>query len=154
MPLNAGDLAPEFILNTEGGKPFDLSSLRGKNVVLFFYPKADTPGCTTEVCSFRDALPEYPADAVVIGISPDAEKSQLKFRHKHELPFSLLADFDHSAADAYEVWIEKSMYDKTYFGVERTTFVIGKDGRIAHIFRKVKPDGHAREVLAALARLG
>ena len=154
MSLNVGDPAPDFILNTESGKPLDLSSLRGKNVVLFFYPKADTPGCTTEVCSFRDALPKYPADAVVIGISPDAEKSQLKFRNKHELPYSLLADFDHSAADVYGVWKEKSMYGKTYFGVERTTFIIGKDGNIACIFNKVKPDGHAQQVLAALAEIG
>ena len=102
MPLNVGDLAPDFVVNTEGGKPLDLSDLRGKNVVLFFYPKADTPGCTTEVCSFRDALPGYPADAEVLGISPDAEASQLKFRNKHELPFTLLADFDHSTAEAYD----------------------------------------------------
>ena len=154
MSLKVGDLAPDFVVNTESGKPLDLSSLRGKNVVLFFYPKADTPGCTTEVCSFRDAAPKYPADSVVIGISPDAEKSQQKFRNKHELPFSLLADFDHSTAEAYGVWKEKSMYGKTYFGVERTTYLITKEGKIARIFNKVKPDGHALEVLVALSELG
>jgi len=138
-------------LTDEAGNPFKLSALKGKTVVLYFYPKADTPGCTTESCEFRDSTAAFSAkDAVIIGISPDAEKAQLKFKSKFDLPFSLLADFDHAGAEAYGVWKEKSMYGKTYMGVERTTFIIGPTGIITHIFEKVKPVGHAAKVLAAL----
>src|SRR5579883_2939623 len=149
--LHPGDPAPEIELPNEAGEPFRLSSLRGKNVVLYFYPKADTPGCTKEACAFRDASPDLShANAVVVGISPDAPKAQAKFKTKYGLPFTLLADVDHHAAEQYGVWKEKSMYGKKYMGVERTTFVIGPDGVIKKIFPKVKVEGHAEEVLAAL----
>ncbi len=151
MSLKVGAKAPNLNLTDEAGNPFKLSALKGKTVVLYFYPKADTPGCTTESCEFRDSTAAFSAkDAVIIGISPDAEKAQLKFKSKFDLPFSLLADFDHAGAEAYGVWKEKSMYGKTYMGVERTTFIIGPTGIITHIFEKVKPVGHAAKVLAAL----
>ena len=128
-----------------------LSELRGKTVVLFFYPKADTPGCTVEACSFRDKKADYDADDVMIfGISPDTPKDQGKFAEKFGLPYRLLADADHAIAESYGVWAEKSMYGKKYMGIERTTFVIGKDGKLTQIFHKVKPENHADEVLAAI----
>jgi peroxiredoxin Q/BCP len=146
-----GDSAPEITLDTDSGEHFRLSSLRGKNVVLYFYPKADTPGCTKEACAFRDASQKFTrANTVIVGVSPDASKAQAKFKDKFDLPFTLLADVDHSAADAYGVWKEKSMYGKKYMGIERTTFVIGADGKIKKIFPKVKVEGHAEEVLAAI----
>jgi thioredoxin-dependent peroxiredoxin len=146
-----GDSAPEITLETDAGQHFELSSLRGKNVVLYFYPKADTPGCTKEACAFRDTSQKFTkANTVIVGVSPDASKAQARFKDKFNLPFTLLADADHKAADAYGVWKEKSMYGKKYFGVERTTFVIGADGKIKKIFPKVKVDGHAEEVLEAL----
>jgi thioredoxin-dependent peroxiredoxin len=151
MALKVGSKAPDLKLTDEAGNPFKLSSLKGKTVVLYFYPKADTPGCTTESCEFRDHSPAFAEkDAVIIGISPDASKAQLKFKSKFDLPFTLLADFEHAGAEAYGVWKEKSMYGKTYMGVERTTFIIGPDGKIKQIFEKVKPAGHAAEVLAAI----
>lgn len=151
MALKVGGKAPELKLTDEAGQAFTLSSLQGKTVVLYFYPKADTPGCTTESCEFRDHAAAFAAKgAVIIGISPDAEKAQGKFKKKFELPFTLLADVEHAGAEAYGVWVEKSMYGKTYWGVARTTFVIGPDGKIQHIFEKVKPAGHAEEVLAVL----
>ncbi|MFN0105462.1 MAG: thioredoxin-dependent thiol peroxidase [Bryobacteraceae bacterium] len=151
MALKEGGKAPELNLTDEAGNPFKLSSLKGKTVVLYFYPKADTPGCTTESCEFRDHTAAFAAkEAVIIGISPDTEKAQTKFKKKFALPFTLLADADHAGAEAYGVWQEKSMYGKTYMGVARTTFVIGADGKIKKIFEKVKPAGHAEEVLAAL----
>ncbi|HEU0124095.1 MAG TPA: thioredoxin-dependent thiol peroxidase [Bryobacteraceae bacterium] len=151
MALKVGSKAPELKLTDEAGNAFKLSSLKGKTVVLYFYPKADTPGCTTESCEFRDHAPAFAAkDAVIIGISPDTEKAQTKFKGKFTLPFTLLADVDHAGAEAYGVWVEKSMYGRTYMGVARTTFVIGPDGKIKHIFEKVKPAGHAEEVLAAI----
>jgi peroxiredoxin Q/BCP len=152
MPeLKVGDPAPPISLPTDQGVPFELGSLHGKNVVLYFYPKADTPGCTKEACEFRDSSPKFSkANTVVVGVSPDAEKAQARFKQKFDLPFALLADKDHSAAEAYGVWKEKSMYGKKYMGVERTTFVIGPDGRIKKIFPKVKVEGHAEEVLAAI----
>ncbi|MCL4851067.1 MAG: thioredoxin-dependent thiol peroxidase, partial [Bryobacteraceae bacterium] len=132
-------------------EPFRLSSLRGRKVVLYFYPKADTPGCTTESCEFRDSMPAIEEkDAVVIGVSPDKPQAQAKFKNKYKLPFTLLADTGHRAAEAYGVWKEKSMYGKKYMGIERTTFLIGEDGKIRKIFSKVKPSGHAGEVLGAL----
>ena len=152
--LNEGSKAPDFSVLTDTGEKFKLSSLAGSNVVLYFYPKADTPGCTKEACSFRDELPRLGAvDAVVLGASPDPVKAVAKFKEKYALPFSLLADEDHKVAEQYGVWQEKVNYGKTYMGVVRTTFIIGKDGRIAKIFPKVKVDGHTEEVLSALSEL-
>jgi peroxiredoxin Q/BCP len=149
--IKPGLKAPELKLTDSTGASFKLSSLKGKTVVLYFYPKADTPGCTAESCEFRDHSNAFAAkDAVIIGISPDTEKAQSKFQKKFGLPFTLLADADHAGAEAYGVWKEKSMYGRTYMGVARTTFVIGPDGKIRHIFEKVKPAGHAEEVLAVL----
>jgi thioredoxin-dependent peroxiredoxin len=150
--LKEGDKAPAISLHTDSGEHFDLSSLEGKNVVLYFYPKADTPGCTKEACEFRDTSQKFTkSNTVIVGVSPDATKAQAKFKDKFDLPFTLLADVDHKAAEAYGVWKEKSMYGKNYMGVERTTFVIGTDGKIKRIFPKVKVEGHAEEVLAAIA---
>ena len=152
--LTEGAKAPEISLLDDAGKPFKLSSLKGQNVVLYFYPKADTPGCTKEACEFRDRLPSIKkAGTTVVGASPDPVSAVAKFKQKFELNFALLADEDHQAAEAYGVWKEKSMYGKKYMGVERTTFIIGKDGKIAKIFPKVKVDGHAEEVMAALTNL-
>ena len=149
--LKEGDPAPDITLETDKGERFALSSLRGKKVVLYFYPKADTPGCTVEACEFRDASkPFSKKNAVIIGISPDQVKSQAKFKQKFDLPFTLLADADRKAAEAYGVWKEKNMYGKKVMGIVRSTFVIGEDGRIEKIFEKVKAQGHAAEVLAAL----
>jgi peroxiredoxin Q/BCP len=153
MPVPAqGDPAPDINLLTDAGQPFSLNSLRGKNVVLYFYPKADTPGCTKEACAFRDDSPKLEAaNTVVIGVSPDKPGAQARFKEKFGLPFTLLADTEHKAAEAYGVWVEKSMYGKKYMAVERATFVIGPDGLIKKVFPKVKVEGHAAEVLAALA---
>jgi peroxiredoxin Q/BCP len=149
--MNINDKAPEFTLQDENGKEISLKSLRGKVVVLYFYPRADTPGCTVEACEFRDTYKQMQkTGAVLLGISPDTPKAQKKFQDKFELPFSLLADADKKVADAFGVVQEKNMYGKKVMGVVRTTFVIGPDGKILHIFSKVKPEGHAVEVLAYL----
>jgi thioredoxin-dependent peroxiredoxin len=149
--LQEGGQAPEIALNTDEGEPFHLSSLRGKNVVLYFYPKADTPGCTKEACSFRDNSKTFSkANTVVVGVSPDTDAAQAKFKKKFDLPFTLLADLNHQAAEDYGVWKEKSMYGKNYMGVERTTFLIDPAGKIKKIFPKVKVDGHAEDVFAAI----
>ena len=149
-----GHLAPDFTLATDSGTPLALSSLGGKVVVLYFYPKDDTSGCTTEACEFRDAFPRFKkSKAVILVVSPDSVESHRKFRAKYGLPFTLLADTGHQVAERYGVWKEKSMYGRKYMGVERTTFLIGADGRIAKVFRKLKPAGHAEEVEAALAEL-
>ncbi|MBL8218156.1 MAG: thioredoxin-dependent thiol peroxidase [Bryobacterales bacterium] len=151
MPIAEATIAPDIELKTDEDQPFSLHSLRGKNVVLYFYPKADTPGCTTEACEFRDAMPDFSGvNAVVLGISPDAPNAQAKFRKKYSLPFSLLCDTEHAVAEAYGVWVEKSMYGRKYMGIERTTFVIGTDGKIRKVFNKVKPAGHAAQVIEAL----
>jgi thioredoxin-dependent peroxiredoxin len=152
MPkLKEGDPAPPISLDTDAGEHFDLSSLKGQNVVLYFYPKADTPGCTKEACEFRDTSPKLTkANTVIVGVSPDTTNAQAKFKQKFDLPFTLLADIDHKAAEDYGVWAEKSMYGKKYMGVDRTTFVIGPDGVIKKVFPKVKVEGHAEEVLAAI----
>jgi peroxiredoxin Q/BCP len=153
MPdLSAGAVAPDFrvpALTREGEKEIALSDYRGKsNVVLYWYPKDDTPGCTKEACSFRDQLKDYEAvGAVILGISPDDSKSHAKFAEKFALPFPLLADVDHKVAEAYGVWKEKMNYGKTYMGIERTTFVIDKAGKIAKVFPKVKVDDHSDKVL-------
>jgi peroxiredoxin Q/BCP len=150
--LSVGDQAPAFSLADDTGATVALSDFREQTVVLYFYPKADTPGCTTESCEFRDAFPRFGGvDAVILGASPDTVRAQAKFRQKFSLPFALLADADHALAEAYGVWKEKSMYGRTYMGVERTTFVIDGSGTITHVFSKVKPAGHAEEVLAALS---
>jgi thioredoxin-dependent peroxiredoxin len=149
--LKEGDPAPAIHVDDDHGQPFELASLKGKNVVLYFYPKADTPGCTKEACEFRDNSKKFTkADTVIVGVSPDKSAAQSKFKDKFDLPFTLLADIDHKVTEDYGVWVEKSMYGKTYMGVERSTFLIGKDGKIRKIFRKVKPEGHAEEVFAAL----
>ena len=151
MPeLQEGTPAPPIQLQTDTGDAFDLQSLRGKNVVLFFYPKADTPGCTIEAKEFRDAKDKFQGtDTTILGISPDAPAAQAKFKQKFELPYTLLCDTEHEVAEAYGVWKEKSMYGKKYMGIERTTFLIDKNGNVAKIFRKVKPEGHADEVYEA-----
>lgn len=152
--LKVGAKAPEVSLLDDAGAKFKLSSLKGKNVVLYFYPKASTPGCTVEACAFRDEMPRInKAGTVVVGVSPDPVKAIAKFKEKQKLNFTLLADEEHKAAEAYGVWAEKSLYGRTFMGVVRTTFIIGADGKIAKIFPKVKVDGHSAEVLAALAAL-
>ncbi len=144
--------APDFTLPADDDRDVTLSSLRGKWVVLYFYPKDDTSGCTTQACGFRDSFPRFgDLDAVILGVSPDGVKSHQKFKDKHDLPFTLLADTEHAVAELYGVWKEKSMYGRTYMGIERTTFLIDPDGRIARIFAKVKPAGHAEEVAEAIA---
>ena len=152
MPVEEGTAAPDFSLLSDSGETVTLSSLKGKPVVLYFYPRDDTPGCTTQACDLRDSWTEFERrGAKVLGVSPDDEASHVKFKQKFDLPFTLLADPDHATADDYGVWVEKSMYGKTYMGVERSTFVIGPDGTLAKVMRKVKPDTHADDVLAALA---
>ena len=152
MPIAEGTPAPDFTLPTDAGDTLTLSSLRGQWVVLFAYPKDDTSGCTVEACEFRDALPQFDASkAVILGISPDSVKSHVKFKAKFELPYTLLADEEKTVLQAYDVWKEKSMYGKKYMGVERTTFLIDPTGQVAKVFPKVKPAGHAAEVMAAIA---
>ncbi len=152
MAPETGETAPDFTLPDQEGNDVTLSQLRGKTVVLSFYPKADTPGCTTQACGVRDHQTDYAdADAVVLGVSPDPPKKIVKFDEKYGLGFPLLADEDHSVAEAYGVWVEKSMYGRKYMGMERSTFVIGPDGRIKNVFRKVKPAEHDDLVLRALA---
>jgi peroxiredoxin Q/BCP len=147
-----GKAAPTFTLASDAGESVALTQFKGQHVVLYFYPKDDTPGCTTEACEFRDLFPRFTTGkAVVLGISPDSVASHVKFKAKFDLPFALLADTDHAVAEQYDVWKEKSMYGKTYMGVERTTFIIGPDGTLVHIFEKVKPAGHAAEVAELLA---
>ena len=147
-----GDTAPDFALPDQHGNPVKLSDLRGKTVVLYFYPKADTPGCTTQACSVRDHRTDYEsAGAVVLGVSPDPVKPIAKFDEKYGLGFPLLSDEDHAVAEAYGVWVEKSMYGRKYMGNERSTFVIGPDGTIREVFRSVKPAEHDNLVLGALA---
>ncbi|HEX5387064.1 MAG TPA: thioredoxin-dependent thiol peroxidase [Gemmatimonadales bacterium] len=149
--LAPGDGAPNFTLPADNGSMVSLADFAGKPVVLYFYPKDDTSGCTREACGFRDHWRDVQQrGAVVLGVSPDGVASHNKFKRKYELPFPLLADEQHDVAQAYGVWGEKSMYGRTYMGILRTTFLIGPDGRIARIFEKVKPEGHAAEVLAAL----
>jgi peroxiredoxin Q/BCP len=153
--IEEGTPAPGFELPNESGEPVSLAGLRGRPVVLFFYPKDDTPGCTKEACSFRDEYHRFVEQgAVVLGVSPDSEKSHVKFRAKFELPCSLLADTEHAVCKAYDVWREKSMYGKKYWGVFRSTFVIGADGTVVKAMYGVKPEGHAQEVLAALTQQG
>ncbi|HUI00067.1 MAG TPA: thioredoxin-dependent thiol peroxidase [Nitrososphaerales archaeon] len=150
--LAEGDKAPDFSLPSSGGGKVRLSDYKGKNVVLYFYPKDDTSGCTAEACTFRDNLPKFGAlDAVVLGVSKDSLDSHSKFINKYGLNFTLLSDEDLKVNNLYGTWVEKENYGRKYWGTERSTFVIGKDGKIKKIFRKVKVDGHEQQVLAALS---
>jgi thioredoxin-dependent peroxiredoxin len=146
-----GTKAPTFKLPSSTGETIDLSKLKGQRVVLYFYPRADTPGCTKEACGFRDAIASYKKLGVpVFGVSPDPVEDVKKFAEKFQLNFPLLADADHAVAEKYGVWQERSMYGKKYMGVARTTFIIGPDGKIAYVIEKVKPEGHDQEVLGLL----
>lgn len=149
--LNIGDPAPSFSLDSNHGR-IESHSLTGRRYVLFFYPKDDTPGCTAEACSFRDLSAAFAAaGASVFGVSILDARSKTKFAQKHALNFPLLADAEHSLAEAYGVWVEKSMYGKKYMGIQRSTFVVGPDGRIEHVWEKVTPEDHAQEVLKQIA---
>ena len=146
-----GEAAPDFKAQSTDGKEVSLKDFRGKNVILYFYPKDDTPGCTREACGFRDEFKRFAAkDAVVLGVSHDSLESHDKFRKKYTLPFPLLSDEDKKITTAYGVYKEKSLYGRLFMGIERTTFVIGKDGKIKRIFPKVKVDGHIEEILSEL----
>ena len=149
--VEAGSPAPDFMLLSDTGDEVSLESLRGKPVVLYFYPKDDTPGCTRQACGIRDSWDAFAErGAVVLGVSKDSPKSHAKFKEKYGLPFTLLADEDHAVAEAYGVWVQKSFAGKKYMGIERSTFVIDADGNVARVMRRVKPDTHADQVLAAL----
>ena len=151
MAVAVGKKAPEFTLQGSSKESISLKDLKGKTVVLYFYPKDDTPGCTKEACDFRDSLKKFTSKkAVVLGVSPDTLKAHDKFIDKFELPFELLSDPDHAVAEKYGVWVEKSMYGRKYMGIERSTFVIDPEGKLKAAFRKVKVDGHVDEVLAAV----
>jgi peroxiredoxin Q/BCP len=151
VQLSAGDPAPEFELPADDGSTVKLADLRGRKVVLYFYPRADTPGCTVEACEFRDLAPRIDErGALVLGVSPDPVKDVRKFRQKFALNFPLLADADHEVAEDYGVWREKSMFGKKYWGVARTTFVIDESGRIERVYEDVRAEGHAEEVLSDL----
>ena len=150
--VTEGELAPDFTLPGDSGEPVTLSELRGKPVVLYFYPKNNTSGCTTQACGIRDAWSEFEASgAVVLGVSPDGVSSHAKFKGDYGLPFTLLADPDHKVAEAYGVWAQKSRYGRTYLGIIRSTFVIGADGKVLKALRNVQPATHADDVLAVLA---
>ncbi len=150
--IEPGKPAPDFTLPDQNGNTVSLSKLKGAPVVLYFYPKDDTPGCTKEACGFRDAFADYNrAGATILGVSPDSSESHAKFAKKFELPFTLLADTDHKVCEAYGVWKEKSMYGKKFMGVERTTFVIDAKGIVRSVFPRVKVDGHVGAVLEALS---
>jgi thioredoxin-dependent peroxiredoxin len=154
MAIEEKATAPDFELEDQDGKPVKLSDLRGSPVVLYFYPKADTPGCTKQACGIRDRKGEYEqAGAVVLGVSPDKPAKLRKFADKYELPFTLLADPDHAVAEEYGVWVEKSMYGKKYMGIQRATFLIDADGKIGHVIPKASPATHDDEVLGALQGL-
>ena len=149
--VSEGSPAPDFELTSDTGENVKLSDFRGKPVVLYFYPKDDTPGCTTQACAIRDSYDDFTErGAVVLGVSPDSETSHVKFKQKYGLPFTLLADPEHSVAEEYGTWVEKRNYGKTYMGIERSTFVIDADGRVARVMRRVKPDTHAEQVLDAI----
>jgi len=155
LNLKVGDQAPDFVLNDENGRKHSLSAYRGQPVVLYFYPRDDTPGCTTEACNFRDDFSAYEdADVTILGVSADDEKSHMNFKEKYSLPFTLLADTNKEVVNQYGVWGKKSMYGKEYEGIHRTTFLIDADGKIAQIFEKVKPSTHSDEVLNAIDALG
>jgi peroxiredoxin Q/BCP len=150
--IDKGDMAPDFTLPADDGSQVNLSSLRGKKVVLYFYPKDDTPGCTTQACGLREEMPRIEEEnTVVLGVSPDSVESHKKFKQKFGLNFPLLADTEKKVAEAYGVWKSKSMYGKSFLGIERSTFIIDEEGRIQEAWRKVKPAGHAEKVLGAIS---
>ena len=154
MSVEEGRKAPDFSATADGGKKLKLSDLRGKPVVLYFYPKDDTSGCTAEACGFRDSVPDYGrTGAVVIGVSRDSVASHDRFKKKHQLPFILGSDADGKVTEGYGVWVEKSMYGRKYMGIERATFLIDKDGVVRHVWHKVKVPGHVAEVLQAVKAL-
>jgi len=149
--VQVGKKAPDFSLLDQDGKKVSLKNFKGKKVVLYFYPKDNTSGCTKEACNFRDEFPKFKkSDSVILGVSPDSVSSHKKFADKYKLPFTLLSDEDKKVLEKYEVWKEKSMYGRKYMGVERTTFIIDENGKIKKIFNKVKVDGHNKEVMEAL----
>jgi len=153
--ISEGDQLPKFLLEADDGTTVTRDSLAGKNVVLFFYPKDDTTGCTKEACDFRDAFPQFgKIDATVIGVSPDSLESHRKFKKKYRLPYLLLSDKDHQLADAFGVWKEKALYGRKYMGIERTTVIVDRKGRVARIFPKVKIPGHIQEVESAVREVG
>lgn len=155
MAVEEGAPAPDFTLASDTGETVTLSQLRGRPVVLYFYPRDDTPGCTRQACGIRDTWGEFERrGAVVLGVSPDSPRRHASFKQKHGLPFTLLADEDHAVAEAYGVWVEKSMLGKRYHGIERSTFLVDADGNVGMVMRRVKPDTHAEQVLAALDELG
>ena len=150
--IEEGTPAPEFELNADDGSTVTLAGLRGRRVVLYFYPKDDTPGCTAQACGIRDQWQDFRGvDAVVLGVSPDDEASHRTFKEKYGLPFTLLSDEDHAVAERYGVWVERTNYGRTYMGIKRSTFVIGEDGTVRSAMYGVKPDTHAERVLAALS---
>lgn len=154
MSVEIGSPAPDFTLPADGGASVTLSAFRGRPVILYFYPKDDTSGCTKEACGFRDLFPDFSsADAVVIGVSKDGVKSHDKFKEKHQLPFSLVSDEDVTLAQAYGVWVEKSMYGRKYMGMDRATFLIDQEGVVRQVWRKVKVTGHVEAVLKAVKAL-
>ena len=154
MTLSVGDKAPDFSMATDGGGEVLLANLRGQPVVLYFYPKDDTPGCTTEACGFRDAMPNFSsADVAIVGVSKDTVAKHEKFKAKHDLNFILGSDADGSVCEAYGTWVEKSMYGRTYMGIERATFLIDNQGVLRRIWRKVKVKGHVEDVLEAVKAL-
>ena len=154
MMLEPGQRAPDFEMATDGGGTVSLAGLAGHKVVLYFYPKDDTPGCTKEACGFRDSHPEFAGlDAVVVGVSKDSAAKHDRFKAKHDLPFTLAADLDGSVCEAYGTWVEKSMYGRTYMGIERATFLIDEAGAIRRIWRKVRVNGHVDSVLEAVGAL-
>lgn len=152
--INEGDRSPEFSLQADDNSVVTRDSLKGKKAILFFYPKDDTSGCTKEACAFRDAFPEFgKIDATVLGVSPDNIDSHRKFKKKYDLPYKLLVDENHRLADAFGVWKEKSLYGRKYMGIERTTIILDKNGRVARIFPKVKVPGHVEEVERAVREM-
>lgn len=154
MSLDVGDKAPTFTLPTDGGGDISLKDLKGETVILYFYPKDDTSGCTAEACAFRDALPDFSkVNATVIGVSKDPVKKHDKFKNKYDLTFPLASDEDGKVCDAYGTWVEKSMYGRKYMGIDRSTFLIDRNGVIRAIWRKVKVPGHVDEVLKATQAL-
>ena len=152
--VDVGEAAPDFTMPTDGGGSVSLSALKGKPVILYFYPKDDTPGCTKEACGFRDALPDFSgADATVIGVSKDSVAKHEKFKTKHELNFTLASDEGGDVCERYGTWVAKSMYGKKYMGIDRATFLIDASGKVARVWRKVKVPGHVDEVLGAVKAL-
>ncbi|MGH2870094.1 MAG: thioredoxin-dependent thiol peroxidase [Solirubrobacteraceae bacterium] len=155
MAPQAGDIAPDFTLPDQAGNPVSLAGLRGRNVVLYFYPKADTPGCTTQACGIRDHRNDYErAGTVVLGVSADPVKAVSKFDEKYHLGFPLLSDGDHAISEQYGTWVQKSMYGRKYMGVQRSTFIIDAEGKVAHVIPKASPKTHDAEVLKILEGLG